>query len=98
VCDQVGQEPYVQTWKGKVSLALWFEGNGKTFKSPEQFFDLEIIRSKLIKEHVIPPELVKEDAARNGFRFLGRHADVVTPDQQRWPFLVFEKARGKGVH
>jgi predicted methyltransferase len=55
-------------------------------------------RAEYQKEHVIPPELVMEDAARNGFRFVGRHADVVTPDQHHWPFLVFEKARRKGVH
>ena len=37
-------------------------------------------RAEYQKEHVIPPELVKEDATRNGFRFVGQHADVVTPD------------------
>ncbi len=42
------------------------------------------LRAEYQKEHVIPPELVKEDAAQNGFRFVGQHADVVTPDQHHW--------------
>lgn len=54
-------------------------------------------RAEYQKEHVIPPELVKEDATRNGFRFVGQHADVVTPDQDHWPFLVFEKPRPKAA-
>jgi hypothetical protein len=47
------------------------------------------------EEHVIPAELVKDDAARNGFQFVAQHPDVVTPDQHHWPFLVFEKPRPK---
>ena len=52
-------------------------------------------RAEYQKEHVIPAELVKDDAARNGFRFVARHADVVTPDQHHWSFLVFEKPQPK---
>jgi predicted methyltransferase len=52
-------------------------------------------RAEYQKEHVIPPELVKEDAARNAFQFVGQHADVVPPDQHHWTFLVFEKPRPK---
>jgi hypothetical protein len=29
-------------WRGKVSLALWFEASGETHKSGEQYFDMEI--------------------------------------------------------
>lgn len=29
-------------WRGKLSLALWFEANGETFKSREQYFEMEI--------------------------------------------------------
>jgi predicted methyltransferase len=43
------------------------------------------------RDHVIPVDLVKGDAARNGFRFVAQHADVVTPDQHHWAFLVFAK-------
>jgi predicted methyltransferase len=52
-------------------------------------------RAEYQKEHVIPAELVKDDAARNGFRFVAQHADVVTPDQHHWSFLVFEKPQPK---
>jgi len=52
-------------------------------------------RAEYQKEHVIPAELVKDDAARNGFQFVAQHPDVVTPDQHHWPFLVFEKPRPK---
>lgn len=52
-------------------------------------------RAEYQKEHVIPAELVKDDAARNGFQFVAQHPDVVTPDQHHWPFLVFEKPRSK---
>ena len=52
-------------------------------------------RAEYQKEHVIPPELVKEDAVRNRFRFVGQHEDVVPPDQHHWSFLVFEKPRPK---
>jgi predicted methyltransferase len=54
-------------------------------------------RAEYQQEHVIPPELVKEDAARNGFQFVGQQADVVTPDQHHWSFLVFEKPRPKAA-
>ena len=52
-------------------------------------------RAEYQKEHVIPAELVKDDAARNGFQFVAQRPDVVTPDQHHWPFLVFEKPRPK---
>ena len=52
-------------------------------------------RAEYQKEHVIPVELVKADAARNNFQFIERHADVVTPDQHPWSFLVFAKSRPK---
>ena len=52
-------------------------------------------RAEYQKEHVIPAELVKDDAARNGLQFVAQHPDVVTPDQHHWPFLVFEKPRPK---
>jgi predicted methyltransferase len=55
-------------------------------------------RAEYQKEHIIPPELVKEDTARNGFRFVGQHADIVTPDQHHWSFLVFEKPRQEAAH
>jgi predicted methyltransferase len=48
-------------------------------------------RTEYQNEHVIPAELVKDDAARNGFRLVAQHADVVPPDQHHWSFLVFEK-------
>lgn len=52
-------------------------------------------RADYQKDHVIPVELVKADAARNDFQFIERHADVVTPDQHRWSFLVFAKSHPK---
>lgn len=52
-------------------------------------------RSEYQKEHVIPVELVKADAARNNFQFVERRADVVTPDQHRWSFVVFAKSHPK---
>ena len=55
-------------------------------------------REEYQREHVIPAELVKEDAARNGFQFVAQHRDVVTPDQHHWPFLIFEKPRPKTDH
>jgi predicted methyltransferase len=52
-------------------------------------------RADYQKEHVIPADLVKADAARNNFQFVARHTDVVTPDQHRWSFLVFAKSHPK---
>ena len=52
-------------------------------------------RAEYQKEHVIPLELVKADAARNNVQFIERRADVVTPDQHHWSFLVFAKSRPK---
>lgn len=52
-------------------------------------------RAEYQKEHVIPAELVKDDAARHGFHFVEQHSDVVTPDQHHWPFLVFERPRSR---
>jgi predicted methyltransferase len=54
-------------------------------------------RAEYQKEHVIPAQLVKDDAARNGFRLVAQHEDVVTPDQHHWPFLIFEKPRPKST-
>jgi hypothetical protein len=57
----------------------------------------EITRLRIFR--LLAPILcaAKEDATRNGFRFVGQHADVVTPDQDHWPFLVFEKPRPKAA-
>lgn len=49
-------------------------------------------RAEYQREHVIPAELVKADAARNNFQFVVRHEDVVTPDKHHWSFLVFAKS------
>lgn len=54
-------------------------------------------RTEYQNEHVIPAELVKDDAARNGFRLVAQHADVVPPDQHHWAFLVFEKPRARAA-
>lgn len=36
------------TWEGKVGISLWFEANGKNWKSPEQFFLVKIVHNKMI--------------------------------------------------
>ena len=50
-------------------------------------------RSSLSGRHVISEKLVREDAARNGFRFLSKERGFDRPDSQGrpWFFLIFEK-------
>ena len=54
-------------------------------------------RADYKEEHVIPAEIVKADAVRNGFQIVARHADVITPDRHHWSFLVFAQRRSTVV-
>jgi predicted methyltransferase len=49
-------------------------------------------RKQYQRSHTISPELVREDAERNGFRFLGQESGFHNPERSRdWFFLTFEK-------
>jgi ubiquinone/menaquinone biosynthesis C-methylase UbiE len=48
-------------------------------------------RSTYYSDHEIPESLVREDAERNGFRFLRRPRSFRTGDGDTWYFLLFEK-------
>ncbi len=48
-------------------------------------------REVYIERHTIPQELVRDDTARNGFRFVERRPDIITHDDDVWTFLIFEK-------
>ncbi len=48
-------------------------------------------RSTYHSNHEIPESLVREDAERNGFRFLRRPRGFHTYDGDNWYFLLFEK-------
>lgn len=49
-------------------------------------------RSTYQRRHRIPAELVREEAARNGFRFLRKEPGFTRPrDKRHFYFLVFEK-------
>jgi ubiquinone/menaquinone biosynthesis C-methylase UbiE len=49
-------------------------------------------RSEYYSRHRMPEELVREDAAREGFRFLRKEVGFLRPDQKKdFYFLVFEK-------
>jgi hypothetical protein len=43
------------TWKGKVTIAFWFEANGKTWKTPDQFLLVDIVRNKIVSLQQITP-------------------------------------------
>jgi len=54
--------------------------------------DAERDRSRLADEHTITEALVREDAARNGFRFRSKERGFHNPQRRReWFFLIFEK-------
>jgi len=49
-------------------------------------------RDTYFRRHRIPEEVVREDAARAGFRFLGRRPGFTRPrDAREFYFLVFER-------
>jgi len=48
-------------------------------------------RSSYHSSHEIPESLVREDAERNGFRFLHKPQGFRTGDGDDWYFLIFEK-------
>ncbi len=50
-------------------------------------------RSTYSKEHKISQKLVREDAARNGLRFLREEKGFEPMDREHWFFLVFEKPK-----
>jgi len=49
VCNQIPHDSEAQEWRGKVSLALWYEANRQTLRSPEQFFEAQINRGRLVR-------------------------------------------------
>ena len=48
-------------------------------------------REEYFKRHRMPEELVREDAARNGFAFLARPPGFKNADGEDWYFLIFKK-------
>ena len=48
-------------------------------------------RADYHSRHDIPESLVREDAERAGFRFVGKKATFRTGDNENWYFIVFEK-------
>lgn len=52
-------------------------------------------RENYFKDHRIPEQLVREDAARNGFRFVRQEPGFHRPESRRsYFFLIFEKPTG----
>ena len=45
------------------------------------------------ERHTIPEALVREDAARNGFRFLRETNGFANPNGKRWYFQIFDKPK-----
>ena len=54
-------------------------------------------REEYFRKHELPEEIVREDALRNGFRFLSKAGDIITADKSPWYFLIFEKPGGTGL-
>lgn len=54
-------------------------------------------REEYFRKHELPEEIVREDALRNGFRFLSKPGDIITADKSPWYFLIFEKPGGTGL-
>ena len=48
-------------------------------------------RKTYFHDHRLPEELVRQDTARNAFRFLRKENDFVTLDGDKWFFVIFEK-------
>jgi predicted methyltransferase len=47
------------------------------------------------RRHEMPEEWVRKDTARNGFRFVGKHGDILAAESRPRYFLVFEKPRSE---
>jgi predicted methyltransferase len=55
-------------------------------------------RSTYQKRHKLPEEIVRQDAARNGFQFLRKLPGFTNPDRDRtYYFLLFTKPRSVGL-
>jgi ubiquinone/menaquinone biosynthesis C-methylase UbiE len=50
-------------------------------------------REEYYKQHRMPEQVEREDAVRNGFRFLEKKDDLVDTNKETWYFLVLEKPR-----
>jgi len=50
-------------------------------------------REDYYKQHRMPEQMEREDAVRNGFRFLEKKNDLVDTNKDTWYFLVLEKPR-----